>query len=50
VNVQYSAAEVLMTVAVEPGSTNLLQGMVASLTSGSAVVEPAGRDWVDEPV
>ncbi len=49
VSVEYSAAEVLLTVAVEAGSTGLLHGLVASLTSGSATVEPAGVDWVDEP-
>lgn len=50
VNIAYSAAEVLLTVAVEPGSDGSLRGLVASLTSGGAIVEPAGEDWVDEPV
>lgn len=50
VDVAYSADEVVLTVAVEPRSAGSLQGLVASLTSGSATVEQAGEDWVDEPV
>jgi uncharacterized YigZ family protein len=47
---RYSAAEVVLTVAVEAGSAGSLRGLVASLTSGSASVESAGSDWVDGPV
>ncbi len=49
VDIAYSAAEVVLTVAVEASSAASLRGLVASLTSGSAAVEPAGEDWVDEP-
>lgn len=49
VDVEYSAAEVVLTVAVEPGSAGSLHGLVASITAGAATVEPAGEDWVDEP-
>jgi uncharacterized YigZ family protein len=49
-DVQYSAVQALLTVAVEPGSAGLLHGLVASLTSGSATVEPAGVDWADQPL
>jgi uncharacterized YigZ family protein len=48
-DVRYGSAEVLLTVAVEPGSAGVLHGLVASLTAGSASLEPAGQDWVDEP-
>jgi len=50
VDIAYSADEVVLTVAVEPRSAGSLHGLIASLTSGSAAVEPAGEDWVDEPV
>lgn len=46
--VDYGATEVRLTVAVEPDAAGLLPGLVASLTSGSATVKPAGEDWVDE--
>ena len=48
-DVRYGPAEVLLTVAVEPGGAEALGGLVASLTAGTGSIEPAGRDWVDEP-
>jgi len=48
--VEYSAAEVLLTVAVEPDSAGLLPGLVASLTAGSASLESTGQTWVDQPL
>lgn len=47
-DVRYGAAEVLFTLAVEPGGADALGGLVASLTAGSGAVEPAGQAWVDE--
>jgi uncharacterized YigZ family protein len=47
-DVRYATAEVVLTVAVEPADAGALGGLVASLTAGSASLEPAGRDWVDE--
>jgi uncharacterized YigZ family protein len=48
-DVRYGSAEVLLTVAVEPGSAGMVHGLVASLTAGSASLEPAGQAWVDQP-
>lgn len=48
--VRYGSAEVVLTVAVEPGSAGSLQGLAASMTGGGARLEPAGHDWVDEPL
>jgi uncharacterized YigZ family protein len=47
--VRYGSVEVLLTVAVEPGTADVLGGLVASITGGGARLEPAGYDWVDEP-
>ena len=47
---RYGSAEVVLTVAVEPGSAGALQGLAASITGGGARLEPAGQDWVDEPL
>jgi uncharacterized YigZ family protein len=48
-DLRYGAAEVLLTVAVEPGGVDALGGLVAALTAGSGLLEQAGQDWVDEP-
>ena len=48
-NVSYGSVEAVLTVAVEPDTAGLLGGLVASLTAGSASLEPAGQDWMDEP-
>lgn len=47
-DVRYGSAEVLLTVALQPGSTEVLGGLAASITGGNARIEPAGHDWVDE--
>ena len=48
--VEYGATEVVLTVAVAPGDVGSLRSLVASITAGSASLQPAGQDWVDEPL
>jgi uncharacterized YigZ family protein len=48
--VEYGATEVVLTVAVAPGAVGSLQSLVATITAGSASLQPAGQDWVDEPL
>ncbi|MEO6504139.1 MAG: YigZ family protein [Jatrophihabitantaceae bacterium] len=48
-DVEYGAAEAVLTVAVAPGGVGALRSMVATITAGSASLQPAGLDWVDEP-
>jgi len=47
--VSYGSAVVVLTAALEPGQVGVVGGLVASLTAGSASLEPAGQDWLDEP-
>lgn len=47
--IRYGAAQVRLTLAVEPGGVEALGGLIASLTGGSALVEPVGREWIDGP-
>jgi len=49
-DVRYGATEVLLTVAVDRDQSGQLPGLVASLTAGSATLEPAGQAWVDQPL
>jgi uncharacterized YigZ family protein len=48
-SVRYGSDAVLLTVAVDPGSAEVLGSLVSSLTGGRARLEPAGHDWADEP-
>ncbi len=49
-DVRYGATEVLLTVAVQPAGAGSMRQLVASLSSGSATLEPGGHAWVDEPL
>ncbi|MEO7261725.1 MAG: YigZ family protein [Jatrophihabitantaceae bacterium] len=47
--IDYGSAAAVLTVAVPASGAGALRGLVATITAGSASLEPAGQDWVDEP-
>lgn len=47
--ISYGSVAVVLTVAVAAGGVGALRSLVATITAGSASLQPAGQDWVDEP-
>ena len=47
--ISYGRVAVVLTVAVTSDGVGGLQSLVATITAGSASLQPDGQDWVDEP-